>query len=120
VGGVLADDRLRVVSGILHWHSQLHSRSDGGRGIELDEALAEAQKADYAEDRAQIFCGRGAWGMRPGRDDFIEIARDMARKHLRAGNIPDFLDAREALICDKPRPVGWYLHLACQRNACLL
>jgi hypothetical protein len=39
----------------------------------------------------------------------IEIARDLATGHLSAKRVPGFLDSHDLEICEKPRPVGWYL-----------
>jgi homoserine dehydrogenase len=62
----------------------------------------------------QMFYGRGAGGDATGAvvvSDLVEIARDLAHGQLRAKSVPGFGDARELAICQKPRPVRWYLGL---------
>ncbi len=62
----------------------------------------------------QMFYGRGAGGDATGAvvvSDLIEIARDIAQGQLRAKNVSGFGQSKELEICDKPRPVRWYLGL---------
>ena len=62
----------------------------------------------------QMFYGRGAGGDATGAvvvSDLIEIARDLVQGQLRAKNVPGFGASRELEICERPRPVRWYLGL---------
>jgi homoserine dehydrogenase len=62
----------------------------------------------------QMFYGRGAGGDATGAvvvSDLVEIARDLAHGQLRAKDVAGFGDSRELAICQKPRPVRWYLGL---------
>ena len=62
----------------------------------------------------QMFYGRGAGGDATGIavvSNLVEIARDLASGHLSAKRVPGFDDAHDLKICEKPRPVGWYLRL---------
>src|SRR5215813_8532804 len=62
----------------------------------------------------QMFYGRGAGGDATGAavvSDLVEIARDLATGHLSAKRVPGFLDSHDLEICEKPRPVAWYLRL---------
>jgi homoserine dehydrogenase len=63
----------------------------------------------------QMFYGHGAGGDATGAvvvSDLIEIACDLAHGHLRAKNVSGFVDSPELEICEKPRPVRWYLGLS--------
>jgi homoserine dehydrogenase len=62
----------------------------------------------------QMLYGRGAGGEATGAavvSDLIEIARDLAAGQLSAKKISGFLESRDLEICEKPRPVSWYLRL---------
>src|SRR5438132_2000919 len=62
----------------------------------------------------QMFYGRGAGGDATGAavvSDLIEIARDLAAGQLSAKKVSGFLDSHDVGICQKPRPVSWYLRL---------
>jgi homoserine dehydrogenase len=62
----------------------------------------------------QMFYGRGAGGDATGAavvSDLIEIARDLAAGQLSAKNVSGFLDSHDIRICQRPRPVSWYLRL---------
>lgn len=62
----------------------------------------------------QMFYGRGAGGDATGAavvSDLVEIARDLAAGHLGAKKVSGFLDSHDLEICERPRPVGWYLRL---------
>jgi homoserine dehydrogenase len=62
----------------------------------------------------QMFYGRGAGGDATGSavvSDLIEIARDFAAGQMNPKNISGFLNSRELVLCETPRPVSWYLRL---------
>ena len=62
----------------------------------------------------QMFYGRGAGGDATGAavvSDLIEIARDLAAGRMSSKKVAGFLDSRDLEICEKPRPVSWYLRL---------
>ena len=62
----------------------------------------------------QMFYGRGAGGDATGVavvSDLIEIARGLAAGRTSAKNVSGFLNAQDLVICEKPRPVSWYLRL---------
>jgi homoserine dehydrogenase len=62
----------------------------------------------------QMFYGRGAGGDATGSavvSDLIEIARDFAAGQMNPKNISGFLNSRELVLSETPRPVSWYLRL---------
>ena len=62
----------------------------------------------------QMFYGRGAGGDATGSavvSDLIEIARDFAAGQMNPKNISGFLNSRELVLSQTPRPASWYLRL---------